>query len=55
MLAVGLSEMLCICDVDFKHSSKIVRIDRDNKLCSLKFNTKGDYTKKGAVFSLKAA
>uniref|UniRef100_A0ABD2W4T1 Protein cortex n=1 Tax=Trichogramma kaykai TaxID=54128 RepID=A0ABD2W4T1_9HYME len=42
ILAAGLSDTLCICDVDFKNMSKIQRVDYPSYLCAVKWNEAGN-------------
>ncbi|XP_011497839.1 PREDICTED: cell division cycle 20.5, cofactor of APC complex-like [Ceratosolen solmsi marchali] len=42
ILAAGLADTMCICNVDFKHLSKVYRIDHTSYLCCLKWNNEGN-------------
>jgi hypothetical protein len=51
ILAAGLADTMCICNVDFKHLSKVYRIDHTSYLCCLKWNIEG--TSREVIFNFQ--
>lgn len=44
-LVAALANMVCICDIDFKHLSKISKFEHDSIVCVLKWTPEGKLLK----------